>query len=132
MVLPILLIVLFGVIDFGMGLRSYVSLSNATREGARYAVVGNAAGAYPSNCTGSNTTTVIGRVCVAINGLKLSDVQSVTVTYTNGQTPGSIVTVHAHYHYKFITPIGAIVNFFSAGSLPAYVDLTTSADMRVE
>ena len=48
LVLPVLLLLALGIVDFGMGFKSYVELTNATREGARYAVVGNPAGAYPS------------------------------------------------------------------------------------
>ena len=40
LVLPILLILVLGIVDFGMGLRAYVTLTNATREGARFAAVG--------------------------------------------------------------------------------------------
>ena len=48
MVLPILAILVFGIIDFGMGLRAYITVAQATREGARYASVGNAAGTFTS------------------------------------------------------------------------------------
>lgn len=132
LVLPVLLILVFGIIDFGLGLRSYISLTNATREGARFGAVGNPAGSYPGNCDGTTNTTIIGRVCVAIEGLNLTELQYVTVTYPGGQAPGESVVVEAHYHYQYVTPLGDIVNFFSAGALPAYVNLTTSTDMRLE
>ena len=34
--LPLFLILVFGIIDFGMGLRAYISVAQATREGARF------------------------------------------------------------------------------------------------
>jgi Flp pilus assembly protein TadG len=132
MVLPLLVILIFGIIDFGMGLRSYISLTNATREGARFAAVGNVAGAYPANCDGTTNTTVIGRVCVAINGLDLAAVDDVSVTYPDGQAPGNSVIVAAQYTYTFITPLGAIVSRISGGSFDDSLTLSTSTDMRLE
>ena len=132
MVLPILVILIFGIIDFGMGLRSYVSLTNATREGARFAAVGNVAGAYPADCDGATNTTVIGRVCVAIEGLDLSALNDVSVTYPDGQAPGNSIVVSAQYTYTFITPLGDIASFISGGSFDDSLTLNTSTDMRQE
>jgi Flp pilus assembly protein TadG len=130
--LPVLLIVVFGIIDFGMGLRSYISLTNATREGARYASVGSTAGTYPTNCNGTTGTTVIGRVCVTVQPLKVADMQSVTVTYPTGQGPGKSVVVAATYRYNFVTPVGAFIHFFTGGTFPTYLTLTASSNMRQE
>jgi len=132
MVLPLLVILIFGIIDFGMGLRSYISLTNATREGARFAAVGNVAGAYPVDCDGATNTTVIGRVCVAIDGLDLTALDDVSVTYPDGQAPGNSVVVAAQYTYTFITPLGDIVSFISGGSFNDTLTLNTSTDMRQE
>lgn len=109
LMLPVLLILVFGIIDFGMGLRAYISVSQATREGARYAAVGNAAGTFTAGgvgeCNGSTNTTTVGKVCSTLDGLKLSDIQSVSVTYPNGQAPGNSVHVSVSYSYHYITPI---------------------------
>jgi Flp pilus assembly protein TadG len=132
LVLPVLLIIVFGIVDFGMGLRSYISLTNATREGARFAAVGNPAGSFPSQCNGTTTTTVVGRTCVAVEGLKRSDITSLTVAYPNGQGPGNSVIVSANYTYHYITPLGDIIHFFSGGTLTKTIALSTSTDMRLE
>ena len=132
MVIPLLVILIFGIIDFGMGLRSYVSLTNATREGARFAAVGNVAGSYPANCDGVSNTTVIGRVCVAIEGLDLSALDDVSVTYPDGQAPGNAVVVSAQYTYTFITPLGDMISFVSGGSFDDSLTLDTSTNMRQE
>ena len=130
MVLPIFLILIFAVIDFGMGLRSYISLTNATREGARYAAVGNPAGAYPIDC--ATGTTVVGRVCAGMEGLNLDNLEGVSVTYPEGQNPGNDVSVAAQYTYEYITPLGDLMDFMSAGAFPDTFNLTTSTDMRLE
>ena len=136
LILPMFLILIFGVIDFGMGLRAYISLSAATREGARYGAVGNAAGTFTSGgsgqCDGTTTTTVVGKVCATINGLDLTDVSSVTVTYPNGNTPGQNVRVHAAYDYHYITPVHGIVNILSGGSIPSALTISSTTDMRLE
>ena len=132
LVLPILLILVFGIIDFSMGLRAYVTLTNATREGARFGALGNSAGAYPTDCTGTNSTSVIGRVCTTMNGLSLSGVQAVSVLYPAGKAPGNSVKVSADYRYNFISPLGDLVSFFSAGAFNEYIDMSASSDMRLE
>lgn len=131
LIFPILFVLVLGIVDFGVGMRSYMSLTNAAREGARFGAVGNPTGSYPSNCTTPNTTTVIGRVCMVLEGLDETDLQSVTVTFPQGQGPGNSVVVSAHYHYHYITPLRAFVNFFG-GSLPDYIDLSATTDMRLE
>ncbi len=40
LILPVLLLLVFGIIEFGRALNTYLIISNASREGARYAVVG--------------------------------------------------------------------------------------------
>ena len=132
LILPVLLIMVFGIIEFGMGIRSYISLTNATREGARFAAVGNPAGSFPSQCNGTTTTTVIGRTCVAVEGLNRANMTSVEVAYPNGQAPGESVIVSADYTYNYITPLGDIMHFFSGGTLTESLALSTSTDMRLE
>ena len=136
LVLPIFLIMVFGIIDFGMGLRAYITVAQASREGARYASVGNPAGTFTAGgagqCNGSTSTSAVGRVCSGMDGLQLSNLQSVAVTYPQGQFPGNSVRVQTQYRYYYITPVKALVNFISAGSMPAYLTITTTTDMRLE
>lgn len=132
LILPVMVILVLGIVDFGMGLRSYIALSNSAREGARFAAVGSPAGSFPSNCNGSNNTTVIGRTCVAMSGLHLPYVQTVSVTYPDGQAVGKSVVVTTSYNYHYITPIADFANFFSAGSFPDTLNLQASTTMRLE
>jgi Flp pilus assembly protein TadG len=39
LVLPIFLLLVMGIVDFGMGMRAYVTVNNSSREGARFAIV---------------------------------------------------------------------------------------------
>ncbi len=128
--LPILLILVFGIIDFGLGMRSYISLANSVREGARFASVGNPAG-VPSDCDGVTNDTVYGRVCITVGGLDLNELAP-SVTYPDGISPGNSVVVAADYDYHFITPLGDLLDFFSGGSFPTIISLSSSTDMRLE
>jgi Flp pilus assembly protein TadG len=136
LVLPMFLMLIFGIIDFGLGLRAYVSVSAATREGARYAAVGGPAGTFTSGgsgqCNGSTSTSAVGRVCNTLDGLKLTNVSNVSVTYPNGNTPGNNVHVSATYHYHYITPVQGIVNILSGGNIPDYLTINSATDMRLE
>jgi len=136
LLIPLFLILVFGIIDFGLGLRAYISVTQSTREGARFASIGNTAGTFTSGgsgeCNGTTTTTVVGRVCRTMNGLDLTDVESVTVTYPNGNAPGETVRVSASYNYEYITPVRRLVQFFSAGSLPSFLTVSSSTEMRLE
>jgi Flp pilus assembly protein TadG len=128
-VLPIFLVLVFGIIDFSMALRSYVALTNATREGARYGALGGTKGTFPASC--SNPDTVVGRVCRAASGLTLDDVR-VTYPDAGGKLPGNAVVVAAEYDYEFVTPVGDIMRFLTGGSFPESIELSASANMRIE
>jgi Flp pilus assembly protein TadG len=136
LVVPIFLILVFGIIDFGMGLRAYITVSQATREGARYAAVGNPAGTFAGGgtgqCDGATSTSTVGRVCSAMDGLDLTDIQTVAVTYPNGQIPGNSVRVRAEYRYHYITPIRTLLSVFTGGSVPSYLTISSTTDMRLE
>jgi len=131
LVLPVLLLLALGIVDFAMGFKSYVELTNATREGARYAIVGNPAGVYPTDCTGSDEGNVVSRVCKSA-ALPVADMTDVSVTYPNGQTPGDSVVVSADYRYDLITPLSSIMTLVTGGEFAGYFDLSSSSDMRLE
>jgi hypothetical protein len=63
LVLAMFLISCSGSSDFGMGLRAYISVTQATREGTRFGAVGHPAGEFTaggaSQCDGSYRTTVV-------------------------------------------------------------------------
>ena len=136
LILPAFLILALGIIDFGMGLRAYISVAAATREGARYAAVGNPAGTFVSGgvgeCNGSTATTTVGKVCSTLDGLGLGNVTTVSVTYPDGNTPGKSVHVRTQYRYHYITPLQRVVNVLSGGALPGYLTLSSVTDMRLE
>jgi Flp pilus assembly protein TadG len=149
LIVPMLLILLFGIVDFGLGLRAYISVASATREGARFASVGNTPGTFSAGgsgeCNGITITTTVGKVCGTINGLNLANVQNVTVETCDTASPpvcvkataanlypGKSVRVTADYRYHYITPVKALVNMLSAGALTDYLTISSTSEMRIE
>jgi Flp pilus assembly protein TadG len=141
LILPIFLILVFGIIDFGMGLRAYITVAQATREGARYGVVGNSAGTFSAggsgDCNGSTTTNIVGKVCSTLNGLNLTDVQAVTTKCPDTSTsppcnPGDSIEVHAEFRYHYITPVKTLVNVLSGGNMSDYITVSSTTTMRQE
>ncbi len=130
LLLPVLLVVVFGIIDFGLGMRSYISLSNGVREAARFAALGNPAG-VPADCDGITTTTVYGVLCASTDGLDFTELEP-DVTYPNGYASGNSVVVTADYSHNFVTPLGDLIGFFSGGTFPTAIELHSSTDMRIE
>ncbi len=97
LVLPILLFLLLGIIQFGIVFNNYVTLTDAVRAGARKGAVSR----QVANPTQATTT----QVQAAATDLKASDL-GITVTSTWAQ--GSDVTVTATYPYT-ISLLGLVV-----------------------
>ena len=117
LLLPIFLVVLFLIIDFGVGISRWVIVTNSTREGARIGAVG------------ANTTDIADRVALTSSGLL--DAADVTVRYVgdgDGKAErGESVVVESDYEYTLITPLKAFLNV-------AFDSITFNSctDMRLE
>jgi Flp pilus assembly protein TadG len=95
--LPILALLLFAVIQFGIVFNNYVTLTDATRAGARKAAVDR----QVPNPAAAATAAVKSSAA----NLKLSDL---SVTVTSSWQPSSDVTVTATYPYS-ISLLGMVV-----------------------
>jgi hypothetical protein len=100
LLLPIFLVVLFLIIDFGVGISRWVIVTNSTREGARIGAVGASIG------------DIRDKVAVTSNGLL--DATDVTVRYVgdgDGKAErGESVVVESDYEYGLITPLSAFTS----------------------
>jgi TadE-like protein len=116
LVLPLLLLLIFGIIDFGRALNAQITLTQAAREGARLEALGQ--------------SNVVTRTQAAATGLS-----PVTVTIVDscptGAGPGADAVVQTSYSYSFITPVGAFASMFG-GSLPSTLTLTARSEMPCE
>ena len=102
LVLPLLAAILLAIAQFGIAFNNYITLTDATRAGARKAAV--------SRFVGDDGTSAEAAVRAAASNLKQSGPNSLTVdaTATNWNVPGSEVTVTATYPYS-INILGWVV-----------------------
>ncbi len=110
-VLPILLLLLLGILQFGVVFNNYITLTDAVRAGARQASVGRS--------VADPTGAAVSRVRASATDL---DQTKLNVTVTSLWTQGSDVTVQATYPYS-ISLLGMVV---SSGNL------TSKSTERVE
>ena len=102
LLLPVLMLIIFGLIDFGRALNAQITLTQAAREGARLAAL--------------DQSNVISRTQAAASGLSNVTVTATVCSVGASQSSDSVVTVS--YPYQFVTPIGSIVKLFG-GTLSA-------------
>lgn len=114
---PLLMLIVFGIIDFGRALNAQITLTQAAREGARLDALGE--------------PDVSAETQAAATGLS-----PVTVTVTAcplGAGPSVNAVVNVSYSFNFVTPIGAIAGMIGgSGSLGAPVTLTAQGVMPCE
>jgi Flp pilus assembly protein TadG len=97
LVLPLLVLLLFGVIQFGIAFNNYITLTDAVRAGARKGAVGR--------YTTDPEAAVVAQVKNAATELQAEDID---VTVTSSWTHGEDVTVTASYPYS-ISLLGLVV-----------------------
>jgi len=117
LVLPILLILIFGMIDFGRMLNYQMRVTNAARDGVRMAAMG-----LPGDISAR----------VNASGLKhltiVADDPNPCTTSPDTDTPTSVTVT---YPFTFITPLGPLVKIFdSSSTLGGSLDLSSTATMR--
>ena len=113
LLLPVLLLLVFGLIDLGRALNAQITLTQAAREGARLAALSQA--------------NVVSRTQAAATGLS-----GVTVTVTacpSGAGASSDATVQVSYPFTFVTPLGAIARLFGGSGPGSSLTLTATAVM---
>lgn len=110
----IFFILVFGIIDFGLGLHSWITVTNAAREGARLGAVH------------ATEAEIIAETRDAAKNLDPNDL---TVTVTNadptGDHVGEPVTVRVDYTYDLITPLAGLLNLST-------INISSTSEMRLE
>ena len=118
LVVPIFLLVLFSIVDFGMAFHAWITVTNSAREGARVGAVR------------ATSPQIEQRVRDTAESL---DQANLTVSVTNAEgAPGGSVVVDVSYDYSLMTPLADLLNMVSGGSIPATLNLDSTADMRLE
>lgn len=118
LILPIFLLILCGIIDFGWLFYNQLSLNNACREGARYAVVNTAEGADTQAIINhiENTTTTV----FANDGVRID------IEYTSpGDPTQGDIKVALEADISFFTPVLSTI-------MGKEKTITSTVIMRVE
>jgi Flp pilus assembly protein TadG len=116
LLLPVLLLLVFGIVDFGRALNAQITLTQAAREGVRLAALGqpNVVSRTQAAATGISPVTVTVTVCRA------------------GAGPAADAVVKTSYSFSFVTPIGAIAAMFGGSGIGSPITLTAQGVMPCE
>lgn len=114
LVLPALLLVLFGITEFGRAFEAYLTVNHIAREGARLAAVG---------ATNSEIETLVLSEAAGL------DPEYLTVTVTpdaqSARAAGATVTVRVAYQFQLIVPL--ISDIVGSG-----IPMAAALSMRIE
>ena len=134
LLVPIFAILLFAIVDFGMGFYTWITVTNSAREGARVGAVHPPLDVASSPCFGkaSLDQCIKDRVLDSADLADEATKMTVTVTNAEGQS-GESVVVKVDYVYDLITPLAGLLQLFISGDTvgPTF-NLSSTADMRLE
>lgn len=116
LILPIMLIMLFALVDFGRAFYTWIVVTNAAREGARTGAVQQPVDAIKT------------QVVKTASGL---DSTKLTITVVNAQgTRGQTVKVDVTYNFSYVTPLKALMAM--GGQSLSTPTISSSSSMRLE
>jgi len=117
LLMPVVLFLVMGLIDFGRAVNAKITLSQAAREGVRVVAL--------------NKSDPTGRAVSAATGLK-----NVSATVVSSCPVGSAGTkngeLKASYTFDFITPVGGLAGMFGGGSFGSPITLSATGVMLCE
>ncbi|MEH7501322.1 TadE family protein [Neobacillus drentensis] len=111
LIVPLLIILLFGIIDFGRIFHVYLTIDHAGREAARAASIGK------------DDTTVINTAVNDASSIGLT-AGKVGVSPSGARDSGTNITITINYPINFLTPV--------IGNIVGPITLTDTTVMRVE
>jgi Flp pilus assembly protein TadG len=100
LLLPLLVLIVFGIIDFGRAINAQITITQAAREGARALALGQAT--YQTRASQAG----IGLDLTTANISELPDSKSVTGCPAGSAQTGDDAVVKVTYSFTFITPVG--------------------------
>lgn len=125
LVVPVLLLLLAGIFDFGRHFFTRLTLRHAVAEAARFAVTGNQLIDPDSGQPMTRAESIV-QVIVDKAGDLNVDVTGIRITPPDGGAPGDVVQISATYRDYFM--MAPVLRFFSTG----YVDFTVATVVRNE
>lgn len=117
LVLPLLLLLVFGIVDFGRALNLQITLTQAAREGVRPAALRQSAAAVSTAV--NNATVGVAAPAPAV---------AITACPSTAGTGTAVVTVSKTF--EFVTPVGAIADLFGPSALGGDIPMTGRGAMQ--
>lgn len=123
LVIPVVLLVVFGIIDFGRLLNAQLQVSEAAREGAR-------AASTVMGTSGQRRVAATDRIALfsstGAKGMQLADGSDFC-----GRSPGAgdVNKVVVTYRFSFVTPVGDLGALFGGGRYGAPIDVKATSVM---
>ena len=111
LLVPLLLLLVFGIIDFGRALNAQITITQAAREGARLASVGQPASAVQARTVGAATGLGLAAGNVVVSGGSGAVSGSAQACPAGSAAQGLNATVTVTYTFRFVTPVAALASF---------------------
>ena len=130
MITPVVLMFMFVIIDFGIGLNHRVVVTNDAREGARYAATGKSVSQVKQQVQDQSEGLVKDGTATNCGSSGKEECKQVKFydKNANGQVdPGEGVFVKIVYSYKILTPMPAFVP-----GIPTKYEMNACTEMRLE
>jgi len=119
LVLPLLLLIVFGIIDFGRALNAQITLTQAAREGVRLAALGYSDAVVDARAQAA---------APQLSGVAVT----VAASCLPGAGPAADAQVNVTYSFSFVTPVGAMAGLFGGSGLGGPITLSAQGVMPCE
>jgi Flp pilus assembly protein TadG len=120
LVAPVLLLMMLGMIDFGLRLNAEAVVTNAARDGARVASLGGDSAQVIAAAQKSSYPSATVKVdCLLLTDLATACDGGATydVARADKKTTSNVARVTVTYHYSYITPLPAWIGFSSTANI---------------
>ena len=124
LVLPVLIVMIFGMVDMGMAINAQAIVGNAAREGARAASFSGANSAATLNAVGRASASLIGTAPTTTMTCQTMVSNTPTTIACGSVSAGDSVQVKVSYTYRWLTP-GVL-------GLPGQSVIVATSQMRIE
>lgn len=129
LILPLLVVLLFGIIEFSILFYNKAMITNASREGARAGIVYN----FPNRPSAADITSVVNGYCASHLITFGNPAQSpITVVSGTGGGSGANLTVTVTYNYDFLVLPNFLGAFFGNANFGNSITLGATTVMRLE
>jgi Flp pilus assembly protein TadG len=123
---PLLFLIIFGIIEFGILIYDKAMLTNASREGARAGIVFN----HPNRITNTEIIEVVTDYCED-HLISFGSGSSLTISISRtGSNSGDSLTVSLQYPFQFL--VFSNVLALIGGNIGSIINLSAETVMRLE